>query len=105
VNEATLTRYLALQGEEVHYYHTYNDKGVRTAMHSTGKKTKTAAVAFCMELYMLHLTPEFFNRKVEKVFIQIAQNLSRFSHSFREIWRFSPFFLPSFAFSTYLTLR
>jgi hypothetical protein len=36
------------------------------------------------------------SKKSKEVFIQIAQNLSRFSHSFRKIWRFRPFSLPSF---------
>jgi integrase len=38
-------------GRRVFYYQTYNEKGVRTPLYSTGKKTKTAAAAYCMELY------------------------------------------------------
>jgi hypothetical protein len=32
------------------YYQTYDEKGFRTPLYSTGQRTKTAA-AFCMELY------------------------------------------------------
>jgi integrase len=38
-------------GSRVFYYQTYDDKGFRTPMYSTGQKTKTAAVAFCMARY------------------------------------------------------
>jgi integrase len=38
-------------GRRVYYYQTYDDKGFRTPLYSTGQMTKTAAVAFCMERY------------------------------------------------------
>jgi integrase len=38
-------------GRRVFYYQTYDEKGFRTPLYSTGQKTKTAAVAFCMERY------------------------------------------------------
>jgi integrase len=38
-------------GRRVFYYQTYDEKGFRTPLYSTGQRTKTAAVAFCMELY------------------------------------------------------
>jgi integrase len=38
-------------GRRIFYYQTYDDKGFRTPMYSTGQKTKTAATAHCVELY------------------------------------------------------
>jgi integrase len=38
-------------GKKVYYYQTYDDKGNRTSLLSTGQKTKTAALAVCMERY------------------------------------------------------
>jgi hypothetical protein len=49
------------------------------------------------------LTAEFFNHKVEeveKVFIQITQNLSRFSYLSRKFGASGLFFLPCVTFST-----
>jgi integrase len=38
-------------GKVVYYYHCYDEKGKRTAAHSTGQTKKTLAVAYCMKLY------------------------------------------------------
>jgi hypothetical protein len=38
-------------GRRIFYYQTYDENGFRTPMYSTGQKTKTAATAYCVELY------------------------------------------------------
>jgi integrase len=38
-------------GSKVYYYQTYDDKGNRTSLLSTGQRRKTAALAVCMERY------------------------------------------------------